>query len=54
MDRNKLNELYDTFKSDDDYLNYHIDNIEDTHPKYKITIVNDEYKSPIKNSEEET
>ena len=53
MDRNKLEELYNEFKSDDDYINYHIDNIEDTHPKYKITIVNDEYKSPIKNSDEE-
>lgn len=53
MDRNKLNELYNKFKSDDDYINYHLDVIDDTHYKYKITIVNDEYKSPIKNSDEE-
>ena len=53
MDRSKLDKLYEEFKSDDDYLNYHMDTIDDTHPKYKITIVNDEYKSPIKNSEEE-
>ena len=53
MDRNKLNKLYDKFKSDDDYLNYHLDNIDDTHFKYKITIVNDEVKSPLKNSDED-
>jgi len=53
MDRNKLNELYNKFKSDDDYLSYHMDVIDDTHFKYKITIVNDEYKSPIKNSDED-
>ena len=53
MDRSKLEELYNEFKSDDDYINYHTDLIDDTHPKYKITIVNDEYKSPIPNSDEE-
>lgn len=53
MDRSKLDELYKEFKSDDDYINYHMDIIDDTHPKYKITIVNDEYKSPIPNSDEE-
>ena len=53
MDRTKLEELYNKFKSDDDYINYHMDIIDDTHPKYKITIVNDEYKSPIPNSDEE-
>lgn len=51
MDRDKLNELYDKFKSDDDYLSYHMETIEDTHPKYKITILNDEEKCPVKNSE---
>lgn len=51
MDRDKLNELYENFESDDDYLNYHIDTIEDVHPRYKITIVNDEYKCPIPNSD---
>ena len=53
MDRNKLNELYNKFKSDDDYLSYHLDVINDTHYKYKITIINDETKSPIKNSDED-
>ena len=51
MDRSKLNNLYDKFKSDDDYLSYHLETIEDTHHKYKITIVNDEEKCPIKNSD---
>lgn len=51
MDRNKLNELYEEFKSDDDYLNYHLETIEDTHPRFKITILNDETESPVKNSE---
>ena len=53
MSREKLNALYSEFKSDDDYLNYHMDIIEDTHPKFKVTIINDERKSPIKNSEED-
>ena len=48
MSRDKLNSLYNKFKSDDDYLNYHIETIEDAHPRYKITIINDEQKSPIK------
>lgn len=52
MDRDKLNELYDKFKSDDDYLSYHMETIEDAHPRYKITILNDESKSPIKNSDD--
>lgn len=51
MSREELNKLYDEFKSDDDYLNYHIETIEDTHPKYKITILNDESKSPIKDDD---
>ena len=53
MSREKLNEIYNEFKSDDDYLNYHMDIIEDTHPKFKVTIINDERKCPIKNSEED-
>ena len=52
MDRSKLDELYNEFKSDDDYLNYHMETIEDVHYKYKITIVNDEEKNPIANSDE--
>ena len=51
MSRDELNKLYNEFKSDDDYLNYHIETIEDTHPKYKITIINDDSKSPIKDDE---
>ena len=52
MDRSKLDELYNEFKSDDDYLNYHMETIEDVHYKYKITIVNDEEKNPIANSDD--
>jgi hypothetical protein len=51
MDRSKLNQLYNEFKSDDDYLSYHLDVIEEMHPKFKITLVNDEEKNPIKNSD---
>ena len=51
MSRDELNKLYNEFKSDDDYLNYHIETIEDIHPKYKITIINDDSKSPIKDDE---
>ena len=51
MDRSKLNQLYNEFKSDDDYLSYHLDVIEEIHPKFKITLVNDEEKNPIKNSD---
>ena len=52
MDRSKLDALYNEFKSDDDYLNYHMDTIEDVHYKYKITIVNDEEKNPIANADD--
>lgn len=52
MSREKLNELYKELKSEDDYVNYHLDLIEDTHNRYMITIMNDESKSPIKNSDE--
>lgn len=52
MSREELNKLYNEFKSDDDYVNFHLDNIEDTHNRYYITIMNDETKSPIKNSDE--
>ena len=51
MDRSKLNQLYNEFKSDDDYLSYHLDNIEEMHPRYKVTLINDEEKCPIKNSD---
>jgi hypothetical protein len=53
MSRDKLNKLYKEFESDDDYLNYHIEVIEDTHYKYKTTIVNDENTPPIKKSNAE-
>lgn len=53
MSRDELNELYEQFSSDDDYVNFHIDNIEDTHNKYYITILNDEKGSPIKDSGED-
>ena len=53
MSREELNELYEQFSSDDDYVNFHIDNIEDTHNKYYITILNDEKESPIKDSGED-
>ena len=52
MDRSKLDKLYGEFKSDDDYLNYHMETIEDTHPRYRITIINDEEKCPIENADE--
>ena len=52
MSREELNKLYNEFKSDDDYVNFHVENIEDTHNRYYVTIMNDEQKSPIKNSEE--
>lgn len=48
MDRERLNQLYEEFKSDDDYINYHIDNIDDTHRRYKITILGDDNKSLFK------
>lgn len=51
MNRNELNKLYEEFKSDDDYLSYHMETIEDMHPRYKITIINDETESPVKNSD---
>ena len=54
MSRDELNNLYEQFSSDDDYVNYHVDNIEDTHERYLITIMNDEMKSPIKDSQEDT
>lgn len=49
MDRDKLNKLYDEYKSEDDYVNYHLDLIEDTNRRYMITIMNEENKSPVKN-----
>jgi len=51
MSRKELDALYNEYKSDDDYLNYHMETIEDTHPKYRITIINDEEKCPIENSD---
>lgn len=53
MSREELNDLYEQFSSDDDYVNFHLENIEDTHNKYYITILNDEKESPIKDSGED-
>ena len=52
MSREKLNDLYKELKSEDDYVNYHLDLIEDTHNRYMITIMNDDSTSPIKKSDE--
>ena len=52
MSREKLNDLYKELKSEDDYVNYHLDLIEETHNRYMITIMNDDSTSPIKNSDE--
>ena len=51
MSREKLNDLYKELKSEDDYVNYHLDLIEDTHNRYMITIMNDDSTSPVKNSD---
>lgn len=53
MSREELNNLYNEFKSDDDYVNFHVDNIEDTHNRYLVTIMNDESKSPVKGMEDD-
>lgn len=50
MNREKLDELYNSFKSDDDYVNFHLNNIDDTHRRYMIAILNDDSKSPVKSS----
>lgn len=50
MDRDKLNKLYEEYNSEDDYVNYHLDLIEDTNRRYMITIMNEENKSPVKNA----
>lgn len=53
MDREELDKLASELKSDDDFINYHLDNISETKSKYMITIMNDEFKSPKKDSGEE-
>lgn len=53
MSREELDNLYEEFSSEDDYVNFHLDMIEDTHSRYMITIMNDDSKSPLKNSTEE-
>lgn len=53
MKRDELDKLANELKSDDDFVNYHLDTISDTNNKYMITIMNDEFKSPKKNSNEE-
>ena len=54
MSRDELDKLYNEFRSEDDYVNFHVDLIEETHNKYMITIMNDTSKSPIKNSTTDT
>lgn len=53
MGRDELDKLYKEFNSEDDYVNFHLDLIEDTHNRYMITIMNDDSKTPVKNSTEE-
>lgn len=53
MSREELDKLYEEFKSEDDYVNFHLDMVEDTHNRYMITILNSDSKSPVKNSTEE-
>jgi hypothetical protein len=47
MSREELSRLYNEFKSDDDYLSYHLDTIKDTSYKYKVVIMNDENVKPV-------
>lgn len=49
MSRDELDKLCDELKSDDDFINFCLDEAEQVHNKYMITIMNDETKSPIKN-----
>lgn len=53
MDRSELSKLYNEYKSEDDYVNYHLELVEDTHRKYMITIMNVDESSPVKNSNED-
>ena len=53
MDRSELSKLYNEYKSEDDYVNYLLELVEDTHRKYMITIMNVDESSPVKNSNED-
>lgn len=50
MSREKIKELSNELKSDDDFVNYHLDNIMKMNSGYYVTIVNSENTSPLKNS----
>ena len=52
MDRSKLNEICKELKSDDDFVNYHLDLVENTPKKYMIAVMNDEATSPKKGDSE--
>lgn len=53
MSREEIDKLANELKSDDDFVNYHLDNIANTNNRYMITVMNDEFKSPKKNTTEE-
>lgn len=53
MRRDELDDICDDLKSDDDFINHLLEVVEETNKKYYITIMNDEFKSPKKNSTEE-
>ena len=53
MSREELDKLANEMKSDDDFVNYHVDNIANNINRYMITIINYEFKYPKKNSTEE-
>lgn len=53
MSREELEKIASELKSDDDFVNYHVDNIAETNNRRMITIMNDEFKSPKKDSGEE-
>lgn len=53
MRRDELDEICSELTSDDDFVNHLLEVVEETNKKYYITIMNDEFKSPKKNSTEE-
>lgn len=50
MSREELKQLTEQLKSDDDFVNYHLDTISKTHARYSITIVNSDNTNPLKNA----
>ncbi len=53
MDRSELDKIYRENKSEDDYVNYHLELVEDTPRKNMVTIMNVDSSSPVKNSNED-